>query len=74
MEDLEEDASPEELMLSYVSGEKNKVRGVAGSNGHLSMGWGCAGLFLGVGVLYASAARVREVWARTWGGVRRGGD
>ncbi len=25
VEDLEEEASPEELMLSYVSGEKNKV-------------------------------------------------
>ena len=25
MEDLEEDAKPEDLMLSYVSGEKSKV-------------------------------------------------
>lgn len=26
MEDLEEDAKPEDLMLSYVSGDKSKVR------------------------------------------------
>ena len=26
MEDLEVDATPEDLMLSYVSGEKGKVR------------------------------------------------
>ena len=27
VEDLEEDAKPEDLMLSYVSGDKSKVRG-----------------------------------------------
>lgn len=31
VEDLEQDASPEDIMLSYVSGDKSKVRGERGS-------------------------------------------
>lgn len=40
VEDLEEDAKPEDLMLSYVSGEKSKVCGRGDSSGHSS--WACS--------------------------------
>jgi hypothetical protein len=43
VEDLEEDAKPEDLMLSYVSGDKSKVSGQAPA---------AAGGFWGFGVVF----------------------